>query len=83
MKYRLSVGNLEGTDDVAVFANRANSGIVHAGFEALEGLLRAKFNVLGKRMMLKICKEPVVGYKNKGLIAVVPGEMKYIVLAPE
>lgn len=74
MKYRLSVVILEGADDVAAGASRANSGIVHAGFDAKEGSLKAKFNVLGNRMMPKVCEELGVGYKNNGSIVVAFGK---------
>ncbi len=50
-KYRLRVCLVEKEDDVAMGASKANSGIVHAGFDAPEGTNKAKFNVLGNRMM--------------------------------
>ena len=55
---------LEAASDVAAGASRANSGIVHAGFDAAEGSLKAKFNVLGNEMMETVCKELGVEYKN-------------------
>ena len=50
-KYNLSVCILEKESDVAMGATRANSAIVHAGFDAKEGTLKAKFNVQGSEMM--------------------------------
>ena len=50
-KYGLNVCLLEKEADVSMGQSRANSGIVHAGFDAAEGSLKAKFNVLGNQMM--------------------------------
>ncbi len=41
----------EKSNDVAVGTSKANSGIVHAGFDAHTGTLKAKFNVEGARLM--------------------------------
>ena len=46
--------------------SRANSGIVHAGFDAAEGSLKAKFNVLGNKMMPEYAKQLGVKYLNNG-----------------
>ena len=74
MRYKVSVVILEASDDVAAGASAANSGIVHAGFDAAEGTLKARFNVLGNRMMPGICKELGVGYKNNGSLVVAFGK---------
>ena len=49
---RYSLGTLvvEAGGDVAEGASKANSAIVHAGFDAKPGTNKAKFNVLGNRM---------------------------------
>lgn len=49
--YDACVTVLERNDDVATGTSKANSGIVHAGFDAHTGTLKAKFNVLGARLM--------------------------------
>ena len=41
--------------DVAQGASKANSGIVHAGFDAVPGSEKAKYNVLGNRMFENYC----------------------------
>ena len=56
-KYKLKIALLEAQNDVAMGATKANSAIVHAGFDALPGTLKAKFNVLGCEMMPKVCKD--------------------------
>jgi len=50
--------------------SKANSGIVHAGFDAPVGSLKAKFNVLGNKMMQKVASELGVEYKNNGSLVV-------------
>ena len=50
--------------------SKANSGIVHAGFDAKPNSLKAKFNVLGNKMMPKITAELGVKYSNNGSLVV-------------
>ncbi len=69
-KYDISVCILEKENDVAMGASRANSGIVHAGFDAKEGSLKALMNVRGNEMMEAITKELDVKYKNNGSLVV-------------
>lgn len=69
-KYKLSACLLEKESDVAMGASCANSGIVHAGFDAAEGSLKAKFNLLGNLMMQSYAKELGVKYKNNGSLVV-------------
>ena len=51
-------------------ATRANSAIVHAGFDAKEGSLKAKFNVKGSEMMENVAKELGVKYKRNGSLVI-------------
>lgn len=69
-RYDLKVCLLEKNDDVAMGQSRANSGIVHAGFDAPVGSLKAKFNVLGNKMMASVCEELGVECKNNGSLVV-------------
>lgn len=69
-KYTSKVCILEREADVALGATRANSAIVHAGFDAKEGSLKAKFNVRGSEMMGEICRKLGVKYKNNGSLVV-------------
>lgn len=57
---------LERAGDVAVGTSKANSGIVHAGYDAECGTLKAKFNVAGSRAMKSLCMNLEVPYKNCG-----------------
>ena len=53
-EYELKICIIEKENDVAEGATKANSAIVHAGFDAECGTLKAKLNVLGSKMMAKI-----------------------------
>ena len=68
--YRLNSCLVEKEEDVCMGQSRANSGIVHAGYDAAEGSLKAKFNVLGNKMMKKITQELGVKYVNNGSLVV-------------
>ena len=69
-KYNLKICILERENDVAMGATKANSAIVHAGFDAKEGSLKARLNVQGSKMMPTICKELGVKYKNNGSLVI-------------
>ena len=69
-KYTDSVCILEKGNDVALGATRANSAIVHAGYDAYVGSLKAKMNVRGSKMMAEVCRQLGVKYKNNGSLVV-------------
>lgn len=69
-KYQLKTLILEKEQDVCMGQSRANSGIVHAGFDAKVGSLKAYFNVIGNQMMPSYAKELGVKYQNNGSIVV-------------
>lgn len=69
-KYYLRVALVEKGSDVAVGQTRANSGIVHAGFDAKEGTLKAKFNVEGNKMMKALASDLSVPYEENGSLVV-------------
>lgn len=69
-RYQLKIVILEKGHDVATGATAANSAIVHAGFDAKEGTLKAKLNVRGSEMMPKVCRELGVKYKNNGSLVI-------------
>lgn len=78
--YNLKICLLEKEYDVAMGQSKANSGIVHAGFDATPNSLKAKFNVLGNRMMPKITAELGVKYKNNGSLVVAFSEDDLVTL---
>lgn len=68
--YQLDLCILEEQQDVALRASSANSAIIHAGFDAKEGTLKAKLNVRGAEMMEEVCRELGVKYKNNGSLVI-------------
>lgn len=69
-KYELNICILEKENDVACGASKANSGIVHAGFDAKEGSLKAKLNVMGSKMMKQVASDLGVKYRNNGSLVI-------------
>ncbi len=69
-KYKLKICILVSENDVAMGASKANSAIVHAGFDAKAGSLKAKLNVRGNQLMENVCKELGVKYKKNGSLVV-------------
>ncbi len=68
-RYDLKICIVEKENDVAMGATKANSAIVHAGFDAKEGSMKAKMNVRGSQMMQKVCEELGVKYvRNESLV---------------
>lgn len=65
-KYKLDVVLLEKEEDVSCGASKANSGIVHAGYDAEPNTKKALFNVLGSHMYPDLARELGVPYKNIG-----------------
>lgn len=64
--YDLKICILEQENDVAKGASRANSGIVHAGYDAETGSLKAQLNVRGSEMMEAVAEELGVPYRRNG-----------------
>ncbi len=67
-RYELDVLLLEKEEDVCSGTSKANSAIVHAGFDAVPGTLKAKFNVEGNRMMAALSKELDFEFKMNGSV---------------
>ena len=61
-----SVTVLEKENDVATGATRANSAIIHAGYDAECGTLMARLNVEGNAMAGEICEKLDVPFKRIG-----------------
>jgi glycerol-3-phosphate dehydrogenase len=68
--YELNVCLLEAENDVGRGSSSANSAIVHAGFDAKPGSLKARFNVEGSRMMEEVCRDLGVKYQRNGSMVV-------------
>ena len=57
---------LERASDVCEGSSKANSGIIHAGYDAASGTLKAKLNVQGNEMMDVLAKELDIPFKRNG-----------------
>ena len=66
----LNVCVLEKGEDVCSGTSKANSAIIHAGFDAAEGSLMAKMNVEGNEMMDKLCEDLDIPFKRNGSLVV-------------
>ena len=69
-RYQLRVLVLEKENDVAMGTTKANSAIVHAGYDPAHGTLMAKLNVQGSAMMEELCRRLSVKYKRIGSFVV-------------
>ena len=65
-KYDLRLAVLEAENDVAAGTTKANSAIIHAGFDPRPGTLMARLNVRGTALAPEICKKLDVPYRNCG-----------------
>ncbi len=70
----LMVCVIEAEADVAAGASKANSGIVHAGYDAAPGSLKARLNVKGAAMMPFLAADLGVPFKNNGSLVAAFGE---------
>jgi len=69
-RYNIKVALVEKCNDMAMGTSKANSAIVHAGYDAKPGSLKAKLNVEGAALMPGICKTLAVPYKPVGSLVV-------------
>lgn len=69
-RYDLKICVLEKDDDVCSGTSKANSAIIHAGFDAKESSLMAKLNVLGNSMFDELAKELDFPFKRNGSLVV-------------
>ncbi|HEY4533837.1 MAG TPA: NAD(P)/FAD-dependent oxidoreductase [Fusobacterium sp.] len=65
-KYQLNIVLLDKEHDVSNGTTKANSAIVHAGYDAKEGSLMAKYNVWGNALYENLCKEVDAPYRRTG-----------------
>lgn len=79
-RYKLKIGIIDKESDVANGSTKANSAIVHAGYDPKPGTLMAKYNALGNAMYENLCRELHVAFKKCGslVLAFNNEEMKQI-----
>ena len=69
-RYDASVTVLDKGSDVAEGATKANSGLVHAGYDAEPGSKKAYYNVLGASMYPDLCAALSVPYRRNGALVI-------------
>lgn len=65
---------LERAEDVCCGTSKANSAIVHAGFDAAHGSLMAKMNLQGNLMMPQLARDLDFAFKQNGSLVVCMSE---------
>ena len=73
-RYQSSALVLERAEDVCCGTSKANSAIIHAGFDAAHGSLMAKMNVQGNRMVPGLAKELDFPFRMNGSLVVCMSE---------
>ena len=73
-RYKVNACVLEKEDDVCCGTSKANSAIVHAGYDAANGSLMAKLNVRGNEMMEDLSKELDFPFKRNGSLVLCGAE---------
>lgn len=79
--YHLEVLVLDKENDVANGTTNANSAIAHSGYDPLPGSLKARFNVLGNRMMDRVCEELDVPFNRCGTLTIALEEKQLATLS--
>ncbi len=68
--YRLRIALLEKENDVAMGATRANTALIHAGFDPAPHTLMGQLNVEGMRLCYQLCQELQVEHARTGSLVV-------------
>lgn len=68
--FNASVIVLEKENDLAEGATKANSGIIHAGYDAVPGSLKALYNVRGASMYPDLCASLGLPYQQCGALVI-------------
>ena len=69
-RYKVNACVIDKAEDVCCGTSKANSGIVHSGFDAKEGSLMAKLNVQGNELMDNLSKELDFSFKRNGSLVI-------------
>ncbi|SHK49156.1 glycerol-3-phosphate dehydrogenase [Anaerocolumna jejuensis DSM 15929] len=69
-RYEVKACVIDKCEDVCSGTTKANSAIVHAGYDAAEGSLMAKLNVKGNQLMGELSKELDFPFKRNGSLVV-------------
>ena len=69
-RYQLKLALIDAAEDVAMGASRANSAIVHAGYDCPPGSIEARLNVLGNAMYDEWCRDLDVPLQRVGSLVI-------------
>lgn len=72
-RYQANICVIEREEDVCCGTSKANSAIIHAGFDAAPGSLKARLNVRGNAMMDALSKDLDIPFKRNGSLVVCTG----------
>ena len=67
-KYDLKITVIEKENDVATGISKANSGIIHAGFNEKKGTLKAELNIKGNQMYDSLAKDLDFNFNRNGAL---------------
>ncbi|MTI59490.1 MAG: NAD(P)/FAD-dependent oxidoreductase [Firmicutes bacterium] len=74
-RYNLKVGLIEKEPDIAVGTTKANTAIIHAGYNANPKTLKGRLNVKGNEQIEKLVKDLEIPFKRIGsLVVAVKGD---------
>ena len=79
-KYRLTTVVLEQENDIATGTTKANSAIIHAGFDPTPGTLMAKLNVEGALLTKELCTKLDIPYEQIGSLVLALSREELIIL---
>jgi len=80
-RYRLRIVLVEQAHDFPQGASRANSGVLHAGYDPEPGSLKARLNAEGLSMYPRLCAELAVAWRRTGSLVVARNEAEATALA--
>jgi glycerol-3-phosphate dehydrogenase len=69
-KYNVKAVVIEKENDVSVGTTKANSAIIHGGYDPVPGSLMAKYNIKGNQYTKELCEKLDVPFKQIGALVV-------------
>ncbi|TCO67719.1 NAD(P)/FAD-dependent oxidoreductase, partial [Marinisporobacter balticus] len=73
-KFDIKIALIDKETDIANGTTKANSAIIHAGYDAKPDTLKGKLNGLGNTMFDQVCKELDVHFKRVGSFVIASNE---------
>ena len=65
-KYKLNISVIDKNEDISEGISKANSGIIHGGFNEKKGTLKAKLNLEANKIIDELAKELEFPFKRNG-----------------